>query len=232
MLQPIRETSACILHNPRLSGGAPKALASTGVAEVAITELDIEGAAAGDYLNAANACPNVPTCVGITFWGVSYKVQLTDTHPQKRKPIDELQDSWRASTTPLSQVNPSLTHWIVERTEVTVGECSRNINLSQGVLRGAAPKKHHATPDAADGYRRPSRSMTEKQLALHLSRTLFTRSASNLQQSPASALFRARSQPRCPRDALPRAAPTHVDPTDLLAGMHEPESPPACSVEN
>lgn len=49
---------------PRLSAttsSTVEALASTGVAEVAITELDIEGAAAGDYLNVSGSthrfCP-------------------------------------------------------------------------------------------------------------------------------------------------------------------------------
>jgi endo-1,4-beta-xylanase len=57
-------------------------LASTGL-EIAITELDIGGAAASDYLAVANACLNMAQCVSITSWGVSDNV------------------SWRASDSPL-----------------------------------------------------------------------------------------------------------------------------------
>ncbi|KAF9448911.1 glycoside hydrolase family 10 protein [Macrolepiota fuliginosa MF-IS2] len=67
------------------AGGAQAALtalAATGL-DVAITELDIAGAAASDYTAVVNACLAVSQCVSITSWGVSDA------------------NSWRASSTPL-----------------------------------------------------------------------------------------------------------------------------------
>ncbi|KAH9999570.1 family 10 xylanase [Xylariaceae sp. FL0662B] len=65
------------------AGAAIKALAASGVSEVALTEVDIQGAPANDYAAVTQACLDEPKCVGITVWGVRD------------------QDSWRASTSPL-----------------------------------------------------------------------------------------------------------------------------------
>ncbi|MEU5275773.1 endo-1,4-beta-xylanase [Streptomyces asoensis] len=59
-----------------------QSFAALGV-DVAITELDIQGAPATTYANVTNDCLAVPRCLGITVWGVR------DT------------DSWRAEQTPL-----------------------------------------------------------------------------------------------------------------------------------
>ncbi|CAK7225356.1 Endo-1,4-beta-xylanase 2 [Sporothrix bragantina] len=62
---------------------AIKALAASGVKEVAVTELDIQGNNANDYATITKGCVAEPACVGITVWGV-------------RDP-----DSWRPSGNPL-----------------------------------------------------------------------------------------------------------------------------------
>ncbi|MFG2087218.1 endo-1,4-beta-xylanase [Spirillospora sp. NPDC048824] len=81
----------CVGFQSHFNSGSPynsnfrttlESFAALGV-DVAITELDIEGASATTYANVTNDCLAVPRCLGITVWGVR------DT------------DSWRSEQRPL-----------------------------------------------------------------------------------------------------------------------------------
>jgi hypothetical protein len=55
---------------------AIKTLAAAGVAEVAVTELDIQNNNQNDYVAVTRGCLEEPKCVGITVWGVRDNVSL------------------------------------------------------------------------------------------------------------------------------------------------------------
>jgi endo-1,4-beta-xylanase len=57
---------------------AIKALAASGVKEVAVTELDIQGNNAADYATITKGCLAVEQCVGLTVWGVRDPVRGVD----------------------------------------------------------------------------------------------------------------------------------------------------------
>lgn len=73
------KTGLSFNHQAGGAGGAQAALtalASTGL-EVAITELDIAGGAANDYVTVLRACLNTAACEAITSWGVRDTVSDT-----------------------------------------------------------------------------------------------------------------------------------------------------------
>ncbi|MFD7866147.1 endo-1,4-beta-xylanase [Streptomyces sp. NPDC057682] len=81
----------CVGFQSHFNSGSPynsnfrttlQSFAALGV-DVAVTELDIQGASATTYADVTNDCLAVPRCLGITVWGVR------DT------------DSWRSGDTPL-----------------------------------------------------------------------------------------------------------------------------------
>ncbi|KAK1970034.1 family 10 glycosyl hydrolase [Colletotrichum sublineola] len=78
--------------------GALERLADSNVSEVAITELDIDGAPPDQYATVAAACLNVSKCVGVTVWGISDK------------------DSWKADKKPLlfdENYEPKPAYWAI-----------------------------------------------------------------------------------------------------------------------
>lgn len=96
------------------------ALAASGISEMAITELDIQGNNQDDYIDVTKACLAEPKCVGITVWGIRDQVGLTlpaslcrAGNYKSTKRDDgltwQIQDSWRPSGNPLlfdSNYNP------------------------------------------------------------------------------------------------------------------------------
>jgi len=81
----------CVGFQSHFNSGSPynsnfrttlQSFAALGV-DVAVTELDIQGASASTYANVTNDCLAVPRCLGITVWGVRDS------------------DSWRSQDTPL-----------------------------------------------------------------------------------------------------------------------------------
>jgi endo-1,4-beta-xylanase len=64
--------------------GAIKALAASGVKEVAVTELDIQNSNTNDYVAVTRGCLEEPKCVGITVWGVRDNVSLRLSGCSKR----------------------------------------------------------------------------------------------------------------------------------------------------
>jgi len=56
---------------------AIKALATPGVTEVAVTELDIQNNNSNDYVAVTKGCLAEPKCVGITVWGVRDNVSFS-----------------------------------------------------------------------------------------------------------------------------------------------------------
>lgn len=68
---------------------ALQALANSGVKEVAITELDIQGSNTNDYVTITKGCVALAQCVGITVWGVrdpvSYPLFQTPTNQTEER---------------------------------------------------------------------------------------------------------------------------------------------------
>lgn len=71
--------------------GSLRALAGSGVLEVAITELDVTGGNGQVYVDAIRGCLDVKKCVGVTIWGIRDTV-IDITFPRRPR-VETVEES-------------------------------------------------------------------------------------------------------------------------------------------